>query len=182
MSLPSTSTIALSRLRRNVPALTEPLGGSLIEACMICFEDQGHASGVALAVTGDYNTTFIVKWEGEVTQDMLRAWENEEVATENAAYGIAILLIEELTGYTAIARADKGTGIDFWLGYRTTEPNKPFQRMARLEISGIRHGNVRRIEARVKQKKRQTNLSASELPAYVVVVEFSVPTARVVKK
>jgi hypothetical protein len=154
----------------------------LLEACMICFEDQGHASGVELAVTGDYNATFRVTWAGEVTEGMLRAWENEEVATENAAYGIAVLLIEELTGYTAIAKASKGSGIDFWLGYRSSEPNKPFQRMARLEISGIRHGNVRRIETRVTQKKRQTDLSAGELPAYVVVVEFSVPTARVVKK
>lgn len=112
---------------------------------------------------------------------MLRAWGDEETTTEHAAYGIAILLIEELTEYTAIARARRGTGIDFWLGTRPDDPKQPFEYKARLEVSGIRQRNVRRISARVSQKKQQASLSNREYPAYIIVVEFSRPSARVVR-
>jgi len=48
--------------------------------------------------------------------------------------------------------------------------------MARLEVSGIRKGDRRQINARVKQKTEQTRASdAQGLAAYIIVVEFSRP-------
>ncbi|ETW93058.1 MAG: hypothetical protein ETSY2_52085 [Candidatus Entotheonella gemina] len=111
---------------------------------------------------------------------MLDAWADEQEATEYGACGIAILIILALTDYTVIRRSRKGTGIDYWLGYQDTD--YPFQDAARLEVSGIRRGNDRVVAARVSQKIRQTKPSDEALPAYIVVVEFSRPYARMVKK
>ncbi len=93
---------------------------------------------------------------------------------------MAILIILALTDYTVIRRSRKGTGIDSWLGYQ--DADYPFQDAARLEVSGIRRGNDRILNARVSQKIRQTQPSDGALPAYIVVVEFSSPYARLVKK
>src|SRR5207249_3420403 len=139
-------------------------------------------SGVELEVTGDYNGVFSIAWQGDVTEQMRRAWRDEETATEYGACGIAILLIEELTGYTVIEQASRGHGIDYWLGDRIEDLNQPFQHTARLEISGIRRGTTSRVEARLKQKAQQTELSAGELPVYVVIVEFGRPLAKVMVK
>ncbi len=55
-----------------------------------------------------------------------------------------------------------------------------FQNKARLEISGIRHGNQNSVKTRVREKLKQTEISdETELPAYVVVVEFGLPVAEV---
>ena len=100
-----------------------------------------------------------------------------------AAYGVAILLILQLTTLTVIERSRKGTGFDYWLGSQDSTTMLPFQRMARLEVSGIRKGNRSQIKARVKQKTEQTGVSDAEgLPAYIIVVEFSRPISVVSAK
>jgi hypothetical protein len=87
--------------------------------------------------------------------------------------------MRDQTGLT-VQRAFKGGGFDYWLG--TVDEDRPFQNLARLEISGIRRGNRRQIAARVKEKSEQVRRSDGALPAYVVVVEFSAPAARVEKQ
>jgi hypothetical protein len=89
-----------------------------------------------------------------------------------------------MTGYTVVQRAVKGTGIDYWLG---EEDVLPFQNMARLEISGILHGEASDVQQRVKEKINQTRrsdmtISGNPLPAFIVVVEFSQPLAQVVRR
>jgi len=91
------------------------------------------------------------------------------------------LLVEELTGYTAIERADRGLGVDFWLGRESDNPDAPFEYMALLEVSGIRRGSTAQIGSRVRQKRQQVNVAAGEFPVYVVVVEFGKPSARMVR-
>lgn len=181
MSSVQNYTLDLSRLKRDVPALSEPVGGSLIEACMICLEDQDHKSGTQIEITGDFNTVFSIVWEGNVTPRMLRSWYFEDDATEDAAYGIAVLLMEALTGYTAIERAGKGSGVDFWLGVESDNPDAPFEYLALLEVSGIRRGSTAHIEARVRQKRQQVARTGSDVPVYIVIVEFSGPIARILK-
>ncbi len=82
-----------------------------------------------------------------------------------------------MTALTVIERSRKGTGFDYWLGTQGSTATLPFDRMARLEVSGIRSkGNRSQINARVKQKTEQTRASdAQGLPAYIIVVEFSRP-------
>ncbi|WP_245912210.1 hypothetical protein [Brunnivagina elsteri] len=113
---------------------------------------------------------------------MSRCWNDEEFTTEQAAYGIAFLIIRELTELTVIERSCQGTGFDYWLGTSAIDGELPFQKKVRLEVSGIRKGNSSRIKARVKQKKEQTKPSDGQFPAYVIVLEFSTPFCFVARK
>ena len=95
-------------------------------------------------------------------------------ATEWGATGIAVLLAKEETGHAVVSRSPKGTGFDYWIG----EESDVFQGKARLEVSGILHGDNQVINSRIKEKKRQISRSdSSGYPGYVVVVEFGQPAA-----
>ncbi|BAU14873.1 hypothetical protein LEP3755_54280 [Leptolyngbya sp. NIES-3755] len=97
--------------------------------------------------------------------------------------GVAFLLILQLTDLTVIERSRKGTGFDYWLGSQDSATTLPFERMARLEVSGIRRGNRGQVNTRVKQKIEQTRTSdAQGLPAYIIVVEFSRPISMISTK
>ncbi|MBI1924196.1 hypothetical protein HYR99_08080 [Candidatus Poribacteria bacterium] len=172
--------LVLTKLAQGLPAVTPAFGAALAEAGAICFEDQNHSNGVELKVEGTFTAKYNVYWQ-EVTDQMRRCWNDPEVTTEYAAYGIAFLLIRDLTEYTVISRRRKGGGFDYWLG--KDEDELPFQKKARLEVSGIRKGDLSRVKARVKQKLDQVSPSDRlGLPAYIVVVEFSQPLSQVVKK
>jgi hypothetical protein len=173
--------LLLSDLKAGIPALTEVAGAYMVEACLVCMEDQSHQSGVLLSVAGTFSAEYSINWEGTVTDSMRRYWKDEEVTTEHAAYGIAILLVRELTGYTAVERSSKGPGFDYWLG-NNTDDDLIFQNMARLEVSGIRSGSDKSVGQRVKQKLKQTERSDGDYPAYIAVIEFSKPMSQVVKK
>ncbi|HXG11135.1 MAG TPA: hypothetical protein VNK04_15350 [Gemmataceae bacterium] len=128
---------------------------------------------------GAFRAEFCIEWSLDVTEAMRRYWADPEETTEQGAYGVAILLVRALTGLTVVERARKGMGFDWWLG----SDDRLFQGKARLEVSGIRAGSLRRINSRVKAKIRQTEQSdTSGLPAYIVVVEFGTPRARVVRR
>ena len=63
------------------------------------------------------------------------------------------------------------------LGTQGSAATLPFDRMTRLEVSGIRSkGNRSQINARVKQKTKQTRASDGQrLPAYIIVVRVQPP-------
>ena len=114
---------------------------------------------------------------------MRRSWNDAEYTTEQGAYGVAILLVLGLTEYTVIEKARKGPGFDYWLGRAEDSEGLPFQNVSRLEVSGIRSGDDSFVRARVNEKLKQVAPSdSSDLPAYVVVVEFGSPLSQVVKK
>jgi hypothetical protein len=172
----------LQSLDRGLPAITPAFGAAIAEAGAICLTGEAHQPGVILEVEGEFSTRFQLDWQ-PVTEQAQRCWNDEEYTTEQAAYGIAFLLILQLTNLTVIERSRKGTGFDYWLGSQASNPMLPFERMARLEVSGIRKGSRSQINARVKQKTEQTGASDAEgLPAYIIVVEFSRPISIVSAK
>jgi hypothetical protein len=165
----------LQSLNQGLPAITPAFGTAISEAGAICLTDEAHQPGVVINVEGEFSSTFKLEWQ-PVTEQIRRCWNDEEYTTEQAAYGIAFLLILQLTNLTVIERSRKGTGFDYWLGTEDSTATLPFQRMARLEVSGIRKGNQSQINARVKQKVEQTRASDQQgLPAYIIVIEFSRP-------
>jgi hypothetical protein len=114
---------------------------------------------------------------------MLRCWNDEQYTTEQGAYGVAFLLILSLTDYTVIERSRKGTGFDYWLGKKEDQKDLPFKNSARLEVSGIRNGDVSKVNSRTLKKLKQVEpTDKTMLPAYIVIVEFNAPTSQVVKK
>ncbi|MCX6366745.1 MAG: hypothetical protein NTX57_08550 [Armatimonadetes bacterium] len=171
--------LILTYLRGGMPALTPASGERLAEAASHCLDEQGHELRVVLAVAGNHTESFVLE-RLPVDEVIRRTYNDPEEATEEGACAIAILLARELTGWSVVRRARRGTGFDYYLG---SDQALDFQ--ARLEVSGIRQGTQAQIEARVRQKRAQTTQSDStlgHLSAYVIVVEFSRPEARIERR
>jgi hypothetical protein len=113
---------------------------------------------------------------------MRRTWNDLEEAVEHGAYGLAALIIAEHTHLEVVERSRKGTGFDYWLGQKGEGGGALFQHAARMEVSGIQHGDDKTIEARVRKKLEQTTRTDGTLPAFIVVIEFSTPRVQVVTK
>lgn len=163
----------LNDLSRNFgPGLSSTKGQDLADAGSVCLEGQGHSVGVRLRIEGDASVdSHELRWL-PVTEQLRLTHADLHEATELGAAGIAILLTAQETGHSVLRRAVIGDGVDYWLG------DAPGSDLARLEVSGLLHGDRRSINARVSQKIAQTARSAdSGLPVYVVVVEFSAPSA-----
>jgi hypothetical protein len=176
--------LILERLTEDIHAITTEFGATLAQAGAICFESANHQNGVELDVSissedSNFKLKYKVYWP-DVTDQMRRCYGDLEVTTEHGAYGVAILLILNLTDYTIVERSRKGTGFDYWLGRKD---DVLFQKSARLEVSGIRKGDISTIKARVNTKLNQVKRSDNlRLPVYIVVVEFSNPLSQVVQK
>jgi hypothetical protein len=178
-----TVVLDLRDLASGIPALTAALGQVHAESAAVCLEDRGHHEPVDLAVRRTKDRNHVLRWPG-VTETMRRAYTDLERTTELGAYGVAILLVRDLTGLTAIRQSRKGTGFDYWLGpEKAGDDQLVFQDTARLEVSGILSGTDSQFAARLKQKLKQTEASdETRLSAYAVVVEFGRPQAEVAKR
>jgi hypothetical protein len=104
-----------------------------------------------------------------------RCYNDFQEATERGAYGIAILIVYDLTGMVVVERSKKGPGFDYWLGHE--DDDLLFAGKARLEVSGILSGSRSQVQAWVRQKKDQVKPSYHLAPGYVAVVEFGTPIA-----
>jgi hypothetical protein len=164
------------------PGWSVIFGAACAEAAAICLTEQGHNAPTKLQINGLTPCEVEIDWNlpNEIA---VRFNADIEVATEYGAYAIAALLMPYLTGLTVIERSIKGTGLgfDFWLG-DISEPDRLFQRKARLEVSGIRHGSESQLKYRVNIKLKQITPSDRVAPGYVCVIEFSTPQARIVEK
>ncbi|SRR6266498_2705974 len=176
----SSGNLDLSKLDNGLPGITPRWGCFLSEASSTCLVSQKHGLGVEMKVLGSQKAQFKIYWNSQVQSQAFAAWNDEQELTEYGACGIAIMLVLELTGYTVIQRAKKGTGVDYWLGYKESE--RPFENSARLEVSGILKGDDSDVKGRVKKKIKQTEPSDGPLPAIVVVVEFGKPISHLQQK
>ena len=180
-----TSILDLNTLGKGIPALTQRKAATHMEACVWCFTECGHGSGVTLSIITDNNgsDSCQVIWDNrQIEIEALYRAYNKDDAPEQGAEAIAFLLIREKTNYTAIHRAVTRTGIDYWLGFKEVVNGQIFTlRSGRLEVSGIlQESPTNKPLYRVKSKLRQTHQSDSTgFPAYVVVVEFSKPLAHI---
>ena len=168
----------LSDLGNGLPGITPAFGETLAQVGGVCLESQGHGHGVQLRVGGDRSNSYSLKWP-PVTEQARRCFNDPDEATEFGAVGVAILLAKSEIGYSVIGRSRRGTGFDYWIG---EESELPFQRKARLEISGIRKGRNQEVNARVGRKLKQIERSGDTPVAYVIVVEFGTPRAEVRRK
>lgn len=177
MKKPQIAKLSLDDLMTGIPSLSPGVAISYAEAGAVCLDGQGHAIGIEMDVKGSYAKRFSLDWP-EVTEQMKNSWHDDQVATENGACGVALLLVKELTDYSFVQRSRKSTGFDYWLG---STNNSLFQNMARLEVSGIRSGGENLISGRKNIKTKQIDKSNTHLPGFVVIVEFGVPVSHVVK-
>lgn len=172
------SQLTLESLKNEHPGLTTYFGGMLAESGAVCLVQQGHASGILLSSDGIRKRSYSVVWPFVVTDSMQRCYRDAEFATENGAYALAILILQDLTGLKVVERSRKGNGFDYYLG---EEQGNLFQNKARLEVSGIRNGDNKIVSRRMKEKFNRLIQYDSLLPAYVAIIEFSQPLAKVKK-
>jgi hypothetical protein len=160
----------------HMPGLTRACGTSLAEAAAVCLEERQHQNGVTLHLTGVRTEQFSMEWP-PVDDQARRCYNDFQEATERGAYGIAILIVCEVTGMVVVERSKKGPGFDYWLG--DEDDALLFAGKARLEVSGILSGSRSQVQARVRQKKEQVKPSDHLARGYVAVVEFGAPIALV---
>ena len=116
-------TIQLESLSSGIYVITPEAVGFYKENCMVCFNHNGHSSGLTLRVEGiNEKRVFKISWNGDVTDAIIRAYGDLKRATDNAACAIALLLVRELTNFTAIEQAYIGTTIDYYLAQRLVIP------------------------------------------------------------
>lgn len=152
----------------------------MAEAAAVCLEAEEHSPDqrAILRVHGEFAGELDLSWDA-APPSAAATWADEPYATEQGAYGIALLLVEESTGLTAVERARKGGGFDYWLGAEDAGQDL-FQSRTRLEVSGIRRGSRSVVQSRVRRKLQQTQKYDEPLPAIIVVVEFGDPQAETV--
>ena len=169
-----TVRLDLDRLAAGYPGLSAKYGAALGEAAAVCLVSQQHSPSTAMATrTGARSLTVTLDW-APLVPGAEAAWADETFATEQGAYGIAILLLEETQDLLPMERARKGTGFDYWLGREGGE-GALFQNRTRLEVSGLRHGSRAQTTQRLNRKLDQMQRTHRSLPGYAVVVEFGQP-------
>lgn len=173
------ASLTLEDLSDDFPHIPPECGTVLVQSAVLCLEGHGHTSGVLLTVQGSFQTAFRLQWSMDVTEAMRRYWNDPDEAAEQGAYALALLMLRALAGLTVLERSRKGTGFDWWLA----SDDNLFQATARLEVSGIMRGSTRRINGRLKERIAQTERSdPSGLIAYIAVVDFGRPTAKVIQR
>jgi len=132
-----------------------------------------------LQVTGSYADRFLVI-RNEVTDQIRASHGDTERATENGAYGVSILVVANLTKLEVIRQSRRGNGFDYALA---PIGSFLFREVVRLEITGVRHGDGAEIARRVKERRVRFKkfYGPAIPPAIIVVIEFSQPTAHIVK-
>lgn len=162
------------------PGLTKAKGDNLAEAAAFCLELLGHVQGVQLKVTGVGNRSYQITWPN-LPKNVADARNDHQEETEDGAAGLAILLAHRHLGYEVTMRSHKKTGYDYLmrkLGAQGEEIT------ARFEVSGTLNpppGEVnRRTNLKIKQIKTHEE-PGDESPAFVVVIEFKTPMARIVE-
>lgn len=173
--------LELETIQQGMPGLTPFIGQYLYENCLVCLNKAGHTDGVVLQLKGLSEGSCSLRWQGQLTDQILRSYQDDLESTEQGAVCLSVLLTKCLTDYTIVERSWRGTGIDYWLGY---SDDPLFQRVARLEISGIKtETSTNTVASRYVQKAEQVSQSdQTQLPAYISIVEFGTPKCLFNKK
>lgn len=116
-----------------------------------------------------------------ITEEMKRTFADLQDATEQGAYGVALVTAASQLKARFAGRSFKGTGFDFYLfapeQSPLRDPDDIFGDKWGLEVSGILKGEHSEVQARLRKKRRQVAEAAKVHPVLVAVVEFSEPSA-----
>lgn len=170
----------LDDLRKGYSGILPSWGDFMADCALYMFESQGHKSGVIFKVKTNVDTeSYVVTWVGTMDFQMQRSMNDTERATDQAAMGLAILLVLHRTHYKGFTPAQKKTGIDFWLYEREPTDLDFTTAGARLEISGIRQeSRTNTLEIRLRIKKKQAKQSAhTTKQIYFSITEFQKPSS-----
>lgn len=170
--------IWLEDLSRDIPVILPNAVGFYVQNTMICFDRNNHRSGVSLAVSfGEVEMAVEVHWKGAVTPDLRNAYNDIGKMVDFGACTIALLLIRDLTEYTAVRQSATGTTIDYYLQPKTSDELYIFENAVYLEVSGIlTEASSNTINKRIKDKVKRLQQQPGD-KTFIVVVEFGKPKA-----
>ena len=174
--------LKLHTIGHDIEGISATFGAYMAECAAVCFESQGHKSGVLLPYSDDELTKYgLVEWTNEVDDALLNSHFDEKRTTDFGAMGVAVLLASHLTDYTTFVTSEGDNGYDFRLMKETTDGN---YLDARLEISGIRKETPQNtVKSRLSVKEKQILKRANkDAMCYVSVIEFSKPEAKFIQQ
>ena len=173
MSNQSKKSPQLAALHERHPGLTKALGDTYFEAASVCF-DRHHDSPVDISIECDgRNSIQSINFQKPDTR-MINSWANDIDTTESGAYGVCLATVEFEEQLVAVRRAETLTGSDWYVAPVGKELTTfdDLEHCYRLEVSGLDTGGQAMVEARLKEKIKQTRHGKSNLPAIAAVVGF----------
>lgn len=173
--------IRLEELSHRIPVIPDEAVAYYKHQCMVCFDRHKHTSGVQLSVNFESQSYSVaVLWNGTITQEEKRAYNDLKKATDFAACTIALLLIRDFTEYTAVLQASaRGETIDYYLEPQDADDMYIFDQSVTLEVTGILQetpGNS--VQGRYNKKVQRLKRDLKE-KVYIAIVEFSQPQTKV---
>jgi hypothetical protein len=155
--------------------ITPDLCRSYAEAVRVCLS-RHHEPPIELEITSDVQSWSRLMsrrevWWSPPNNSMRRAWANLNDATRDAACLLSLAVVEAEYGMVVIARADTGTGADYYIGHPGDSDD--LESAFRLEVSGIDRGGEAEIRSRLRRKVLQVRNGQVESPALVSVIGFA---------
>ena len=175
--------LMIESLSVGIPVIPQGAEGFFIQSCTVCLDYHGHRSRTPFFVNySKKNHSYLLVWETVVTDQHRRAFADIQETTEYSATAIAFLLIRELTEFTTIERAKKGTNIDYFLSSKSDTDKLIFNHTSRLEISGIlKESENNSVDKRISTKINRLKQFDDDQSTYIIVVEHSRPWAKMIK-
>jgi hypothetical protein len=149
--------------------VSEGLSSSYAEAVRVCL-DRHHTSPAEFQLKDKGTLVANAEWT-RADERTKRAWANNDDATRDGAYGLALAAVEVVRGLVAVSRAETLSGCDYYLGAPGAELDD-LEASVRLEVSGTDGGGESVIDGRLRQKLEQASKGRSNLPAIASVVAF----------
>ncbi len=179
-----TKILNLELLKQDIPIVTPVIGAFMAQAAAVSLVKNGHISGTKLKLNEDLKDEFLINWDENISEKILKGWLDLREAAEYGALAITILVLIASGEYNYFERMHQGAGFDYWVdSYEGDIWDNNFQeKKARLEVSGILKeipGNT--VGMRVSTKMKQIKNDNFNMPAIISVVEFSVPKIQIVK-
>lgn len=182
-------SLILEDLDSILPAIT-PVGSAYFqENCVVCFDHQGHASGVTLDLKANGSEIPVqIYWARLVTDQMRTAYADQNQRVGIGACAVGLLIVSNFTEYDAVTPSATGNGIDYHLVKRTSKSDLIFNESAMLEVSGIQASNSSNsVESRINEKRRRlrrirgsSTSITPDPPTLICVVDFGRPASTLV--
>ena len=116
-----------------------------------------------------------------IDETMRRTHADLPRAVERGACALAALICERQQGLVIAEQSRRGGGFDYWLA-PPGGGHLLFQSRSRLEVSGILKGSEAQLRRRMLEKLQRLAKFESITATWVIVVEFSRPTAETVRR
>jgi hypothetical protein len=166
------------------PGMAKEIADNLAVNAAVCMERHSRSPRTwSVRADQDHPIDYVTSWEMP-TPAQVRACANQDDATRDGAYGLALAAIDVHLGYVALRRAEGRTGVDFYVIPAGTEvspsPDLDIERddLVGFEVSGISDDTDSMLRTRVNRKIEQVRSGKLPFQSIVGVVGFR--SARIV--